>query len=85
MTKKFKIAGMLVSALVLAGCVGTPEQFATAPVEVETSKGIVVCQLYTPEIVLWDRSIGRPDSMSSYEADGICRERGASILENRNG
>jgi len=59
----------------LAGCV-SPEQFETTPVQLETSKGIVTCQLYTKDRVLWDRSINRPAAMSVEEADAICKQEG---------
>ncbi|WP_291734914.1 hypothetical protein [Leisingera sp. F5] len=70
---KFKI--LLFTVAGVAGCV-SPEQFETTPVQLETSKGIVVCQLYTKDRVLWDRSIGRPQTMSVEEADAICKQEG---------
>lgn len=63
-------------ALVLAGCSVDPRSFETAPVDLKTPKGIVTCQLYTKERVLWDRSINRPESMTVQEADDICRAEG---------
>ncbi|WWR46464.1 hypothetical protein RZ517_17115 [Roseovarius sp. S88] len=65
-----------VSALVLAGCTGDPRSYETTPVQVKTAKGIVTCQLYTKERVLWDRAIDRPDNMSVREADDVCRAEG---------
>lgn len=66
---------MLLSlVLVTAAC--SPQSMETAPVHVETAKGTVVCQLYTTEVVYWDRSIARPDKMTTQEADAICIERG---------
>lgn len=70
---KFIAAAGTIAAL--TGCV-SPEQFETAPVQLRTSKGIVTCQLYTKERVLWDRSIDRPASMSVKEADDICKTEG---------
>ncbi|MCB4454174.1 hypothetical protein [Leisingera sp. McT4-56] len=70
---KFLAAFGAISAL--TGCV-SPEQFETAPVQLRTSKGIVTCQLYTKERVLWDRSIDRPASMTVQEADDICKREG---------
>ncbi|MDC0656681.1 hypothetical protein N6L27_01560 [Leisingera sp. SS27] len=70
--KSFAAIGTLAA---LTGCV-SPEQFETAPVQLRTSKGIVTCQLYTKERVLWDRSIDRPASMTVQEADDICKREG---------
>lgn len=63
------------AAAALSGCV-SPEQFETTPVQLQTSKGIVTCQLYTKDRVLWDRSIDRPAAMSVQEADAICKQEG---------
>jgi type IV pilus biogenesis protein CpaD/CtpE len=64
------------AAALLAGCVQSPEAYETTPVKVETPKGIVTCQLYTREIVVWDRAIDRPAKMGVQEADAICRAEG---------
>lgn len=61
---------------ILAGCASNPRAYETSPVEVETPQGIVTCQLYSPEILVWDRSIDRPRSMGVQEADEICLEEG---------
>ncbi len=60
----------------LAGCAGDPRDFESTPVEVASPKGTVTCQLYTKEVVLWDRAIDRPDAMGVEEADEICRAEG---------
>ncbi|WP_317056752.1 hypothetical protein [Roseovarius rhodophyticola] len=73
----FKTAALgSISAIVLAGCSVDPRNFETTPVQVKTAKGIVTCQLYTKERVLWDRAIDRPDNMSVREADDVCRAEG---------
>ncbi len=64
------------AAIALAGCAPDPRSFETTPVKLETSKGIVTCQLYTKERVLWDRAIDRPENMTVREADDICRAEG---------
>ncbi|MBY6065608.1 hypothetical protein KUW17_02575 [Leisingera aquaemixtae] len=71
----FKFLAAFGAIAALTGCV-SPEQFETAPVQLRTSKGIVTCQLYTKERVLWDRSIDRPASMTVQEADDICKREG---------
>ncbi|MBY6055304.1 hypothetical protein KUV26_02500 [Leisingera daeponensis] len=62
-------------AATLTGCV-SPENYETTPVQLRTSSGIVTCQLYTRDRVLWDRSIDRPGSMSVADADAICKQEG---------
>ena len=61
---------------VVAACSINPKDYESPPVTVKTPKGPVVCQLYTKEIVEWDRSIHRPASMSVDEADAVCLEEG---------
>lgn len=65
-----------VSAVLLAGCATDPRSFETTPVDVKTPQGVVTCQLYTKERVLWDRAIDRPDNMTVREADDVCRAEG---------
>ena len=62
--------------LVLAACAPDPLAYETDPVEVQTSQGVVTCQLYTRNIVAWDRAIDRPDTMSVQQADQICKTEG---------
>ena len=71
----------LIGPLAVAGCVQSPAQFETTPVQLETAKGVVTCQLYTKERVIWDRSIDRPRSMTVQEADEICLAEGLRIKE----
>lgn len=67
----------VLSALALAACSLDPRDYETPPVAVETTRGTVLCQLYTPDRVVWDRAIDRPRTMSVEEADNICRAEGA--------
>ncbi|WP_372573985.1 hypothetical protein [Ruegeria jejuensis] len=64
------------AAVILSGCVPSPENYETTPVQVQTEKGIVTCQLYSKDLVVWDRAIDRPNSMGVQEADAICKEEG---------
>jgi hypothetical protein len=64
------------TAMLLSACVLTPEAYETDPVDVETTQGIVTCQLYTENLVSWDRSIDRPATMSVQEADAVCKSEG---------
>lgn len=66
---------VLFSLMLVSGC-AHPTYYETAPVEVETPRGVVTCQLYTPEEVLLDEAIFAPDGMSIPEADAFCRAEG---------
>lgn len=70
---------VLGAAVVLSGCVRS--SYESTPVEVNTSKGKVTCQLYTPERVQWDEAIAKPEGMSKREADRICIGKGAEQLK----
>ena len=59
----------------LSGCI-SPEDFETTPVEVSTAQGIVTCQLYKHDRVIWDRAIHRPETMSVATADAVCVAEG---------
>lgn len=65
-----------VPMLALSACIGSPKDFETDPVQITTKGGTVVCQLYTKETVLWDRSIDHPASMSVEAADHYCVAEG---------
>lgn len=60
----------------LAACSLDPKDYETTPVTVDTPQGQVVCQLYTKDIVRWDRSIDRPETMSVKTADAYCLQEG---------
>lgn len=65
---------MVAAAGALAAC--SPKDYESPPVTVNTPQGPVVCQLYTKDIVEWDRAISRPNSMGVAEADAVCIEEG---------
>lgn len=71
------------AVLSLAGC--AQEGFETAPVTIAAAEGPVVCQLYTPERVLWDRATAHPQAMSREAADALCRAEGMRRLPGRPG
>lgn len=75
MQARVMIAAAFSAVTLTAGCTD-PRDFETPPVTVQTAKGPVTCQLYTKKIVLWDRAIDRPDTMSVREADDICQAEG---------
>ncbi len=70
---------LLSATIVLSGCLRS--SYESTPVEVNTPKGKVTCQLYTPDRVQWDEAIAKPANMSEKEADNICIEKGAKQLE----
>jgi hypothetical protein len=72
---KSKLVLLLVVAFGLTGCID-PKDYESEPVEVSTPEGIVTCQLYTKERVLWDRAINRPETMSVEAADAVCMQEG---------
>ncbi|MBT8414233.1 MAG: hypothetical protein KJO30_07875 [Boseongicola sp.] len=72
---KRKTLLFLLIGLMLAACV-SPETYESEPVQVDTPVGVVICQLYTRDLVVWDRAIDRPDSMSVSTADAICVNEG---------
>ena len=72
MTKYFALTGA--ALLALSAC--TPKDYESAPVTLNTPQGPVVCQLYTKNMLDWDRSISRPNAMSVETADALCKEEG---------
>lgn len=74
MNKKLLIA--LFAGVVLTACTLDPKAYETEPVVVETAAGPVTCQLYTKELVRWDRSIARPAGMDVATADKVCLAEG---------
>ncbi len=76
-----KVALILPALVALTACVPSPVDLETEPVQVPTQKGVVTCQLYTKNRVLWDRAIDFPATkMSVAEADNVCREEGLRQL-----
>lgn len=71
-----KITTLPILALVLSGC-GSPVEYESDPVVVQTPQGPVTCQLYSTSIVAWDRAIDRPAAMSVKTADTYCLNEGA--------
>ena len=69
-------------ALTLAGC--NLASFETTPVPLETASGTVICQLYARELVIFDRSISQPTTMTQIDADEACREEGDRQLKELN-
>lgn len=69
------IPHFILIGLTLSACV-SPENYESEPVKVDTPIGVVTCQLYTQDLVIWDRAIDRPESMTVSTADAICVNEG---------
>jgi hypothetical protein len=76
MNTRAPLALLLLAVPLLAACVPSPASFETEPVVINATAGPVTCQLYTAELVAWDRSIDRPAAMPVAEADAICQAEG---------
>ncbi|MEM7242571.1 MAG: hypothetical protein AAF429_10335 [Pseudomonadota bacterium] len=75
---KIYIGLVLGSTLLITGCASTLDKasYATNPVQVQTEKGVVTCQLYRSTSTLWDEAIAVPAGMSIQEGDAICQNEG---------
>ena len=78
MSKTVPMFGCM-AVLALSGCVDKA-RYETTPVQVQTKKGIVTCQLYTERQVLWDEAISVPNGMSIAEGDQVCINEGKRRL-----
>lgn len=72
----YKLSALAAAVLTLSACSIDPSDYETDPVQLQSAKGTVTCQLYTKRIVRWDRAIDRPATMSVKEADDICMAEG---------
>lgn len=77
---RFPIFLALGAAVFTGGCAIDPRDYESAPVRVSSPKGVVTCQLYTEERVLWDRAIKVPAGMSIAEGDQVCENEGLRRL-----
>lgn len=69
------------TGLIVSGCSIDQRAYETEPVQVSTSKGIVTCQLYRDDRVLWDEATDFPAGMTLAEADQICIREGIRVKE----
>jgi hypothetical protein len=72
----FKLVASLAAATICTGCINLAD-YESTPVQVSTSQGIVTCQLYRPNEVLWDRATDAPRGMSIKTADNVCIKEGS--------
>lgn len=71
-----KLAFATFGVAILSACSIDPKDWEMEPVTVDTPQGPVVCQLYSENIVRWDRAIDRPEDMSVETADAYCHNEG---------
>ncbi len=70
-----KIGALIACAATLSGCVPS-SSYESTPVQVQSAQGVVTCQLYTKEVVLWDRATRKPAEMTEQAADQVCKAEG---------
>lgn len=73
--KKLTLVMAVAATGVMAGCV-SKTAYESNPVQIETPKGMVTCQLYTRDRVQWDESIAVPAGMTKAEGDAYCIQEG---------
>ncbi|MEM0978506.1 MAG: hypothetical protein AAGJ34_13310 [Pseudomonadota bacterium] len=72
--------GILATGTLVGACAPDPRNYESEPVLVKTDRGIVTCQLYTDNQVLWDEAIDFPaNHMTLSEADEICEQEGQRV------
>lgn len=70
---------VLLIPLALSGCISL-KTFESEPVQLQTPKGEVVCQLYGINQTSHDTAIAWPEAMTEEEADGYCLAEGTRRL-----
>ena len=82
MLKSHKVTAVFgcFAVVVLSGCALDHTRYETEPVKLQTAKGVVTCQLYTENQVIWDEAIEVPAGMSIEEGDRICLAEGKRRL-----
>ncbi|MDS9466196.1 hypothetical protein RGQ15_01200 [Paracoccus sp. MBLB3053] len=63
-------------AAVVSVCACDKTEYESATVTVDTVEGPVTCQLYRRDMVLWDRALTRPATMTDSAANEACRTEG---------
>ncbi|MEO0341797.1 MAG: hypothetical protein AAF198_00025 [Pseudomonadota bacterium] len=71
---------LLAGAITLTGCVNQ-EDYETRPVQLQVSSGIITCQLYRLDRVLWDEAISAQTGMSIATADNFCAQEGVRVRD----
>lgn len=69
-----QFSALALTCAISASC--SPKMFESPVVLVASGHDWVACQLYTKELSAWDRSVRRPDNMSTDDADKICVREG---------
>ena len=66
------------ASIVLTAC--SLEKYESEPVLLTTEMGLVTCQLYTKDRVLFDKAIDIPEGMAVEVANNLCRTEGERSL-----
>ena len=77
--RKLTLITALTGTVVLAACSIDPRTHETTPVQVQTAQGVVTCQLYTKDTVIWDKAISAPPHMSITAANNVCIAEGERL------
>ncbi len=80
MLKTTILLGM-VSFITLSGCAVNHRNYESTPVRVQTSKGEVLCQLYSVYYVKWDEAIRVPANMNIVTGNDIFRNEGQRLRQ----
>ena len=76
--KKFALLTLV--ALALSGCNWYDNRkIETPPVTLNTTEGPVICQLYREDIVWYDRAWVKPSTVTTEQANTLCRKEGERI------
>ena len=63
---------------IITDCTNKKEH-ETTPIRLNTPEGLLVCQLYALDFIMWDTSITRLKSMIKETANKICISEGARL------
>lgn len=81
MKQKMIVSGAAMCTLAFSLSACAPRDMESTPVVVNTAQGPVTCQLYTHDVVYWDRALDRPAGMSVKLADDVCRAEGQRRID----
>ncbi|MTH78852.1 hypothetical protein GL286_14055 [Paracoccus aestuariivivens] len=71
-----KYGFLALGLLSFSACSNDPADYETPVVTVKTEAGDVTCQLYRRDMVLWDRALTKPATLSDEAANAACRNEG---------
>jgi hypothetical protein len=83
MVEMYKIILSLACGTCLLGGCAPVEVYKTEPVQIQTTRGLVKCQLYLHHIVYLDEAISWPDGVDQSYADRQCLQFGWDLAEKK--